>query len=349
MIEDIKNIMLNFNAIRNLLNKDIFLWKDFFKFFRKKHEVAFIVDGISTYNTALASIRMRCYDMITFFENNGIKAELYKKSKHYDIVIFTKASSDKSLAYAEKLHKEHIPIIYDAYCDYFDDKTRQHDIHNIVAIVSLASAVITCSEKQKEHFENFHSKVYSISEGIAIDRMKHKKQHGNKNKVVLVYCGYADKAKDTLYIKNIIKELQEKTKCKLLYICQRNPQIKEFKYQYIKYSQRKISWQLCKGDIMIAPRDMAITKNYEHSFTKIGLPMAVGLPVVASPVPAYYNSPAILCETEKEWKTELVKLIENLQYRETKANEGITYVKENYDINIIGSKYIQIIREAMQQ
>ncbi len=335
------------SGISLFLRKDFFLWKDFLKCFRKEHKVAFVVDEISTYNTAMASVRMRCYDIITFLEEKGINAELYKEERNYDVVIFSKTSSDKAVACAEKLHREHIPIIYDAYCDYFDDKTRKHDIQNIISITVVATTVITCSDRQKKHFEKFHSKVYSISEGIAIDHMKHTKKHGDKVKTVLVYCGYTEKAKDTIYIKDIIIKLQREMNCKLLYICQRDPKIKDFKYQYIKYNQRIISRQLCKGDIMIAPRDMSVKKNYEHSFTKIGLPMAIGLPVVASPLPSYIGSPALLCENMNEWEITLKKLILDKEYRAQKAEEGIDYIKKNYTIDIIGTKYIEIIKECV--
>ena len=42
---------------------DKFLWHDFFKLFQKC-EVGFYIDDIQPYNKAMASIRMRYYDII---------------------------------------------------------------------------------------------------------------------------------------------------------------------------------------------------------------------------------------------------------------------------------------------
>lgn len=338
MVSKLRKIMCFFR-------KDLFLWKDFFKSLRKDRNIAFVIDNVKTYNTALASIRLRCYDIINFLEENGIKAELYKENKKYDIVIFTKTTSDRALEIAENISKQGIPIIYDAYCDYFGNIDRKNDIEHVLKITSLAQAVITCSEVQKKKFMKFHHRVFFVPEGINIEAIRHYKVHNNKSKVTLVYCGYAVKSKDTLYIKDVLKKLQQKNKCDLIYICERNPQIRELNYKYIKYNQRCIGKQLCQGDIMIAPRDILNRECYSHSFTKIALPMAVGLPVVASPIPSYIGSPALLCNNDAEWEKTLNRLIDDYEYRKEKAVEGMKYIQEKYILDVIGKQYVEIIEE----
>ena len=98
---------------------------------------------------------------------------------------------------------------------------------------------------------------------------------------------------------------------------------------------------------MIAPRSMTNIEKQANSFTKVALPMAVGLPVVASPVPSYIGSPVLLCYNDKEWLCTLEKLIDDCQLRIEKAREGKEYIKDNYLLSDIGKKYVSIIELYM--
>jgi glycosyltransferase involved in cell wall biosynthesis len=67
--------------------------------------------------------------------------------------------------------------------------------------------------------------------------------------------------------------------------------------------------------------------------------MSVGIPVIASKVPSYIGSPALLCENPADWYTNLDLLLSNRDKREMLTREGILYCRENYSKLPITEKY----------
>lgn len=322
---------------------DKFLLKDLLKSFQKI-KIAFYIDDIKPYNKAMASIRMRCYDVILYFEKMGIKAELYKPFKKYDVVIFTKTSTDKSVQLAKKLKAQGVKVYFESFCEYLtDDNKMTHEKENILEITKVSDAIGACSGVQQEMFSAYHDNVLLIPESVHDDFFVEKKTHIDKEHITLVYCGYSDKAKDTLQIKNVIKRLMEEFGCKMLFVCEKDPQITAFPYEFIKYDQRIIAKQLLQGDIMLAPRPMEGIEKRSHSFTKASYPLAVGLPTVASPLPSYYDTPVILCYNEEEWYEKVKELIQDASLRQKLGDEGVDFIYDNYSMNAIGKKYIDVL------
>ena len=324
---------------------DKFLIKDIFKSFRKP-EVGFFIDDIKPYNKAMASIRMRCYDMIPFLEKSGIHAELYKSFKKYQVVIFTKTTSDKSVRVAKKLKEQGVKVYFESYYEHLsNDAVQCREKDNIREMLKIADLVGVASDVQKEDFGQYCSDIVMIPESVHDDFFASRKQHEDKDCVNLIYCGYASKAKDTLCIKSVIQRLQKEKGCKMLYVCEKDPEIEGLDYEYIHYEQQRIPQLLMRGDIMIAPRPMEGIEKSAHSFTKAAYPLAVGLPTVASPMPSYVGTPVILCHTDEEWYATLVDLIEDAKKRDELGQEAQKYVYDNHSVDVIGKRYIDLINE----
>ncbi len=324
---------------------DLFLLNDIMQSFRRCR-VAFCIDDIQPYNKAMASIRMRCYDVMKYFRKHGIPVELYKPFKKYEAVFFSKTCYDSSARIAEKLHQQGTKIYFESFCDYLnDDNIQNKEKDNILRILKVADIMGVPSEVQQQVFMKRHRDVRMIPESVDESFFKEKKQHSSNKNVNLIYCGYSAKAKDTLCVKETIRKIQEEYGSEMIYVCEKDPHIQGIPYRYIPYNQKKIPSLLMQGDIMIAPRPMDGIEHRGHSFTKAAYPLAVGLPVVASPLPSYLNTPVILCNTEHEWYDTLKNLIENPDRRNQLADQGSRYVKDNYSIDVVGEKYIGILKE----
>lgn len=321
---------------------DGFLLHDIAKAF-ESCEVGFIIDDVQSYNRALASVRMRCYDMLVAMERAGIRAELYKPYKRYRAVIFTKTRSNRAVSLATKLHERGTAVISDAFCEKLENED-DWERNNVLNILKYADAVVTFSKSQYEQFAKYHNNVCIIEESVNDKFFKVQKHHEDKEKITLLYCGYAYNAQYTSIIKNVIKNLQAKYNCNVLFICEKDPCITEFPYQYKKYFQGNIEEMLLEGDIMIAPRPMKGIEGLAHTLSKIAHPMAVGLPVVASPVPSYVGSPAILCTNDTQWQEALENLIERKEERERIGSLSRRYIKEHYSQEIICQQYINLIK-----
>lgn len=329
---------------------DQFLLHDILKSF-KKQEVAFYIDDICTYNKAMASIRMRCYDILLYLEKQGVAVELYKPWKKYKIVLFIKTQSDKAVRTAKKLNAMGTKVMFDAYCEYITDESKSQDKErcNILKIASYSNQLNVCSIEQQKDFMRYHSNVVLIPESVNDKFFTVKKEHKNTGNITLVYCGYAKKAKDTLCIENELKWAQQEFGCKLLYLCEQDPQLEQLSYDYIKYEQSEIQNQLLLGDIMIAPRPMEGIETLAHSVSKIAYPLSVGLPVIASPVPSYLETPVLICKNSQEWKDAFRKLISNPNDRLELGNQGRQYVYNLLSLDVIGMRYKTSIEELINE
>lgn len=324
---------------------DKFLLHDLSKLF-KQCEIGFVIDDIQAYNKEMPSVRIRCYDIMTAMEKIGINVELCKPHKKYDTVIFTKTRTDAAVKKAQKLAQTDTLVISDNFCEYLTDESRADDWErrNILKILEYSDIAFAYSKEQYKQFRQYHKNVYFINEGVNDSYFEVHKKHEQKEQVTLIYSGYRSNALHTELIKNAILRLQREFNCKVTFICEGDPEIKSFTYEYIPYEQKKIRSCLLQGDIMIAPRPMQDIEKAQHTLTKIACPMAIGLPVVASPVPSYIDTPAILCYNEEEWYESLKKLIISVDERRKAGEESREYVRKHLATDVIAKEYLLIIK-----
>jgi hypothetical protein len=76
--------------------------------------------------------------------------------------------------------------------------------------------------------------------------------------------------------------------------------------------------------------------------------MSVGIPVIASKVPSYAGSPAILCENQTDWYNSLNMLLEDKERRESRGKEGILYCKENFSQSVITTHYTSLFNTLLE-
>lgn len=329
---------------------DMFLLHDLGKIF-KPCEIGFVIDGVQTYNKMIASIRIRCYDIMMAMEKAGINVELYKPYKKYKTVIFTKTRTDAAVRKAQKLKNTETLVISDNFCEYLTDESRADDWErkNILEILNCSDLAFAYSKEQYKQFSRYHKNVYFINEGVNEEYFKVCKRHEEKEQITLLYSGFKSRAIYTELIKNAILRLQKEFNCKVLFICEEDPAITSFPYEYMPYEQKRIISYLLQGDIMIAPRPMEDIEKQQHTLTKIASPMAIGLPVVASPVPSYIGSPAVLCYNEEEWYEALRRLIIDVDERRRVGKESREYVKKYLATDVIAGEYLSIIKSFQEK
>lgn len=328
---------------------DRFVWNELLKPFKQKASIGFFLDSRipPNYDRALASIRCRCYDVIDELCRRGEKAEIYRPLRKYDVVIFTKTYSKRALHLAEKLKTKGVLVIADAYCDFWGDKSRADDIDVTVSLANLADAVVVCSGPQMELFQKFNRKCLCIPEGINHRMFDASKICTNKSPVTLVWCGYSTKASDLYSIKSVLSEVLESGLCELLIISEKNPNIDFFKYKFVTYNERTIAEDMCLGDVFIAPRLLTEEAKLQHSILRVTLPMAVGLPVVASPVPSYNDTPAIICHKEDEWIDSITALAKDEDYRDKMGQTCKDYATNAVSISVTTGKYLDLINSLL--
>jgi len=303
----------------------------------------------------MASTQLRVYDVIKNFRDDHFQLEIYKPSRKYDIVIFQKNFGTGARQLAMALKKRGTLIILDINVNYYDiAATTEQQYDEVMKFTIIVDCVICPNQYMRNFIKNLfpQKNVFCIEEHLPASLFGIAKKYSSidTKKIRLLYSGYAVKAKEILLIEEQIKKLAQEYLVEYIIIADQDPklQIDGVKTRFIKYKRCEVHNNLLKGDIFLAPRDLKNNYNLGHSFSKIGQPMAVGVPVLASPIPSYAGSPAILIYGfGEEWHTEIKKIVNDKKYYQELSEKGITYCQSNFSTNIIMSKYQKLFNDLI--
>ncbi|BCX13534.1 MAG: hypothetical protein KatS3mg085_066 [Candidatus Dojkabacteria bacterium] len=325
---------------------------------KKTKRIGFISDDLKPYNDAWASTRLRVYNVINHFKKKYFlryKLEIYNESQKYDAVIFQKAYFGEFLTIAKKLKNQGTLIIFDINIDVFAleadigifNEEQIQKINqmkkDIKDMLNLADCIIVSSEHLQQIYSQYNKLTFLIEEAIEDKFIKTNKIHENTDMINLLYNGYSKKAKDISLISEILIELQNKYKnLNLLFVSDQKPEIDFIPNTFIKFNFKTVHKSFLRGDIKIAPRDLSVPYNLGHALSKVAYPMAVGLPVVASPVPSYLNRGITICRSDEEWYSALSNLIENYELRRIIGRRNKEYIKSNLTMKQVGKQYFEL-------
>jgi len=314
-----------------------------------QYTIGLVAEARWPFRNVQASTRIRCLDIIDFLKSKGIKAGLYRRSKKYDIIIFQKCFNEEHYDIARQHISNGTRIILDLNVNYFEKYGRtsqvtEDQISALYKFLELTDTIIVSSTYLKGVAEKYHPDVHYIPEQI--DTVGYYTTPGLHEPAVLLYCGYAVKADSVLLIEDVIHRLAKERKLEFVFICDRDPGLKlPVKTSFIKYSQRNLANLLRRGDIKVAPRKLDNSYDMGHSFTKVGYPMSVGLPVVASPVPSYLETPALIADKDEEWFNHLSMLISDQHAYNELSQKGISFVRNNFSLDRIGEMFLNIFKK----
>lgn len=345
----------------------MFLTREILKafWFPRTPRIAFIFPGFPRpYYRAWPSVRIRAYDVIRGFEDASADffLEIYKPWKRYTIAIFQSRDA-RALELATKLRKKGVRILLDVNANLYDQDVYgkgplknfdQNSYETLIAFTEIADAVLTVSPHIADTVTNLFPEkaVMVIPEIIPAVFFSAKKQRSARTSVTFVYGGYAEKAKEILLIKDCLQLLAKRYEIEYLFLCEKNPDIDlgtSIRTRFKKYDPRTVNQDLLRGDIFLAPRNLQDPYNLGHSFTKIGLPMALGIPVIASPVPAYNGAPAVFLSgfQTAEWTTPIERLLVDRQAYNDISDAGIAYCKTHYSAPAVIPQYDHLFRSLL--
>jgi glycosyltransferase involved in cell wall biosynthesis len=321
---------------------------------RKYRIGAVIPDWVKPYHRAMASTRIRVYDVIKAFDDDkDYVLELWNPLRKYDLVIFQKKFDSGALRLASKLKSIGTKVVLDANVDYYDStskyvsNTQYRDIH---AFTESADAVVMPTKYIESHVKKLlpSKKTFVIEESIDNYYFRFRKKDFGRARTI-VWAGYAPKASEVLLISDVLQQIHTVNPFRIILICEKDPKIEinSIPIDYVRYDHARIAEQLLLGDIFIAPRDLSDSYNLGHTFTKIGTAMAVGLPVIASAVPSYLDSPAVICKDKSDWLGNLGFMIRDDAYLKQLSERGVEYAKENYSTAVIKEKYRKLFNSML--
>jgi|GEM_PF-5782721 len=312
--------------------------------------VGIVVGGlILPYFRATAVARLRAYDVIELFAYDfDIVVELFVPGRRYDIVIFEKTFTEKWLAAAVRLKRKGVVILLDVNVDYFSRSTPRvdDDVRRVaMEFANIASGVIVPSERLSDDLRarGVHDNIMYVPEPIP-ERYFTMNTRTFRKVPRLIWCGYYKKAAELLLIQKHLQQVQDTFGAALVVISDRDPNLDLGSYQFIHYRERSIVRDLSRGDLFIAPRQLNHPYKFHHTFSKIGLPMAVGLPVMASAVPSYLASPALICRTDKDWQETLDAVYMGRVDFYGISQEGSEFCRQEFSWDRVRRYYLDVFR-----
>lgn len=258
-------------------------------------------------------------------------------NKGYTTFIFQKIHGDRVKAFVEKARKKGIQTIYAC-----------GDWHS-TSMYSLCDKVI-CSSSYMCNIIRAKPQTnpYWIEDGLEIKKTTPIKIHKHNRRPTLAW--YGNKAKIP-YVKNFISSLGT-YELKIISNDESADLCMGFGTKNKWNTDLLNKFLLKHADIVVVPID---TRDKNEAFAKsanrILLPMALGIPTIATPIPSYEKiiipgRNGFLPKTPAAWQKNLIELGCHLK-RGQMTMEFASSIRKKYSIKQIADQYLKIIEEKI--
>ena len=165
--------------------------------------------------------------------------------------------------------------------------------------------------------------------------------HGKDGKVRVVWCGMGGNAQNLDPLRPIIQELGMELVV-----------ISEWDCADKRWNAKTWLHDMSEADIAICPQREWLQPA--KSNTKATQAMALGLPVVASPLRAYreaieHGRTGFICENFEDWKKYLMLLRDDASLRERMGRAARVEVRKKYFIDAIGEQWLALLDETCRE
>jgi glycosyltransferase involved in cell wall biosynthesis len=275
-----------------------------------------------------------------------------------DIVIFVRWQDDKAYQILRNSKKRGQKVIFDLCVNYLDPVgiigngygTTIRQREQAERMIGNSDGVTCASRFIKERVDKIHPMAFYIPDSINHEHFSLKKQKQDffKKKLHLIYAGVASKA---AYLFDELYPLIKRMGFGLTIISERRPQVWA-RYRYYRWKYERFPKDLLKGEIGIAPRRVDNPYDQGHSIFKIGVFMAEGIPVIASPVPAYSellreDAGGAICSSLNDWESVLTQILADRDLLVQLANSGYSTIRSYYSKKIV-QQYLDVFERILE-
>lgn len=240
-----------------------------------------------------------------------------------DVVVFTQFSDmDRDLM--EKLNHAGVATVYDMNEDL-------EGYPELEKLLDTAKITMFCSTSLKEKYGENRS-GYAIFDAFETEKLfEHSYQpHGKDGKIRVLWSGMGGNAKNAEFLRPICQELGMEFLV-----------MSEWETADIRWKRETWLEHLNDADIVVSPQRLDVQNC--KSNTKATQPMAFGIPVVVSPLPAYTEfikngENGFICTEPGQWKDVLTALRDSQELRERIGKAGKAAVGQ-YSIDMVGLRW----------
>ena len=323
---------------------------------------------VVTNNPHRASFRQRIEVYLDTLNANGIVCEvvklpsgflarkkLFKQAKDFDGVFLHKKGLNFVDGFWLRRYSKKIIYNFDDAVMYSDKKPDRNSRSHFIPFrrsARLADMVIVGNSYLAEHAQRFNSNVRILPIGLQVSDYKLDVPPKNDGKLRLVWIGSKSTLNYLAELKPVLEEIGERFDNVILCI------ICDTFFDLDNMSVDKQLWSKETRRIGLATSDIGLAPLPNNRFTKGKCSFKVleyasaGLPVVASPVGTNAdhirdNVTGFLVTSPQEWFDRITQLIKDEQLRKKMGQQGRIHA-EKFDINTIGKKFAELIKECIE-
>ena len=259
---------------------------------------------------SLGSVWIRGYQIAPYLRQKRYSVLCNKLPPLLDIAIFLRRYGAEDVILAQRLKKQGIRIVVDVVANYFSQAPPQQAGH-FLRLIDLADQVWTVSPFLKEAASAHHPDVHFIPDSVNPNHFYKRNIPNNTTTpkgppLTIGWAGVSHKASFLAMLTPVLKPKIEQKKLRLIVISDSYPQL-PFPFEFRRWRYSCFPRDISACDLCIAPRDLSNDYEKSHSVFKIGVFMAMGVPVLASAVPSYQlllgdGRAGSICHSLEEWE-----------------------------------------------
>jgi glycosyltransferase involved in cell wall biosynthesis len=306
------------------------------------------------YDRMPASVWNRCLQLHPYLERLGVRSLVNDATTRADVAVFVRVQDARALARARAVRARGTRVVLDLCVNYFDVTglirgeygvlERHRD--EVLAMTDAADAVTCASAFIAERARRHHGRVVYFPDSVDRAHFRHTKRHevGAGRPPRAIWCGYGVKAPD---LEPVLPLLAARG-MSLTVVSEARPRLSQA-VDWVRWRHASAPEALVQGDVCVAPRALDTPYDLGHSFFKIGIFLAQGVPALAAPVPSYADvlqpgKTGLVCASPGEWERALdLVLAEPERLAEWGAN-AVEVMRPWWSENLAGD-YARFFRE----
>jgi glycosyltransferase involved in cell wall biosynthesis len=298
-----------------------------------------------------ASVWIRCLQLLPYLERHGVRSVVNDTRTAADVAVFVRWQDARALAAARAARRAGARVVVDLCVNYLDETGLMPGGYGVLArhvdecraMLDGADAVTAASAFIAGRARQAGARVAYLPDSVDAAHFALRKRHGPGAPPVAIWCGVSVKAAE---LEPVLPRL-DKRGIPLVIVSDARPSL-SIPFEFVRWRHAGAPRDLLRGDVCIAPRDVDNAYNRGHSFFRIGVFLAQGVPVLAGPVPSYAEvlrpgDNGLVCATGDEWEAALDALQDD-RGRLARWSGAAVAAMAPYSTEALAARYAAVFR-----
>lgn len=233
------------------------------------------------YDRVQSAVWIRALQMVEPLRRAGVEVSVNNPFHRYDAVIYHRGMRRKSLQFVRFLRSISKRVYWDTCVDYFvpHEAADAEQVDCARRIAALADGVCVPTEGIAASARNYSANVMVMPDPVDMAHFSGRKAGVDFDAPVFGWSGVACKA-------HFLNPYAEILDCRTLIISEAPPQL-PFRYEFQRWRHASFPADLLRCDVAFLPRTLDSTYTLNNSSFKALVYAVLGIPVLASRLPAY--------------------------------------------------------------